>query len=104
MNGFRLLSCLLRPLFVKQSQLAAENLALRQQLAIYQQRLKRPRLRTCDRIFWVWLSRLWPDWRHALVIVPREQEPPDRGEVFSIQMVGGLHHRYMRRAASAHVR
>ena len=31
--------------------LTAENLALRQQLAIMEQRSKRPRLRKCDRIF-----------------------------------------------------
>ena len=31
--------------------------------------------------------------------VPRELEPPDRGSVISIPMVGGLHHRYSRRAA-----
>ena len=24
---------------------------------------------TLDRIFWVWLSRIWPDWRSCLVIV-----------------------------------
>ncbi len=39
--------------------MAAENLALRQQLA----------LRKRDRIFWVWLSRLWTGWRSLLVIV-----------------------------------
>ena len=31
--------------------------------------------------------------------VPRELEPPDGGVVRSIPMVGGLHHRYTRRAA-----
>lgn len=49
--------------------LAAENLALRQQLAIYQPRAKRPRLRPRDRVFWAWLSRWWRGWRSALVIV-----------------------------------
>lgn len=33
--------------------LAAENLALRQQVAVYQYIVKRPKLRTRDRIFWV---------------------------------------------------
>ena len=49
--------------------LAAENLALRQQLAIYQRTAKRPKLRPRDRVFWVWLARLWNDWRSVLVIV-----------------------------------
>jgi hypothetical protein len=40
--------------------LAAENLALRQQLAVLQRSVKRPKLRKRDRIFWVWLSKLWP--------------------------------------------
>ena len=72
MNGFQVFLCLLRALVVSQARVAAENLALRQQLAIYQQRIKRPRLRTRDGIFWVWLSRLWPDWRHDLVIMRPE--------------------------------
>ena len=37
--------------------LALENLALRQQLAVYQRRHPRPRLRSRDRIFPVWLSK-----------------------------------------------
>jgi hypothetical protein len=39
--------------------LVLENLALRQQLAVYRRVQKRPRLRSADRVFWVWLSRLW---------------------------------------------
>ena len=49
--------------------LAAENLALRQQLAILQHKATRPKLRRRDRIFWVWLSKIWDDWRSALLIV-----------------------------------
>jgi hypothetical protein len=51
---------------------AAENLALRQQVAVFKQSVKRPRLRPRDRVLWVWLSRLWPNWRSALVIVQPE--------------------------------
>ncbi len=47
----------------------AENLALRQQLAVVSQSVKRPKLRTRDRLFWVLLFRFWPEWRSALVIV-----------------------------------
>ena len=38
--------------------IAAENLALRQQLAVLPASMKRPRLRKRDRVFWVCLSRL----------------------------------------------
>jgi putative transposase len=50
-------------------QLALENLALRQQLAVYKRTTNRPRLRRSDRLLWVCLSRAWPAWRQALVIV-----------------------------------
>jgi len=29
----------------------------------------RPKLRKADRVYWVWLSRLWGNWRSALLIV-----------------------------------
>ena len=50
-------------------QLALENLALRQQLAVYKRTAPRPKLRPADRLFWAGLARLWTGWRHALVIV-----------------------------------
>ena len=50
-------------------QLALENLALRQQLAVCKRMASRPRLQRRDRLFWAWLSRLWTEWRDALVIV-----------------------------------
>ena len=37
---------------------AVENLALRQQVAVFKQSVKRPKLRIRDRVFWVLLSRL----------------------------------------------
>jgi len=52
-----------------QRELALENLALRQQLAIVQRKTQRPKLSRADRAFWVALSRLWPDWQSALLIV-----------------------------------
>jgi transposase InsO family protein len=49
--------------------LAAENLFLRKQLALYRERHIKPRRATpVTRIALVWLSR-WLDWRQALVIV-----------------------------------
>ena len=59
-------------MLIRQAALAAENLALRQQLAVLRQSVKRPELRRRDRVFWVWLSRLWKDWRSVLVIVQPE--------------------------------
>jgi hypothetical protein len=47
-------------------QLALENLALRQHLAVYKGRVPRPRLRIMDRLLWVGLARVWTGWRRAL--------------------------------------
>ena len=48
---------------------AAENAALRQQVAVLKQSNKRPKIRLRDRLFWVFLSWVWGRWREALVIV-----------------------------------
>jgi len=48
--------------------LLLENMALRQQLRVLQ-RAAHPRLPIGDRMFWVVLSRAWPRWRSALVLV-----------------------------------
>jgi putative transposase len=52
--------------------LALENLALRHQLHVALRTNPRPRIRRGDRIFWVWLRRLWPGgWRqHVSVVRP----------------------------------
>jgi putative transposase len=62
----------LRALVMARLGLVAENLALRQQLAVCIHSNKRPKLRTRDRVFWIWLMRFWPDWRSALLIVQPE--------------------------------
>ena len=49
-----------------------ENLALRHQLRTLQRRVKRPHLRTRDRMFWVLLATAWRRWRSALVLVHPE--------------------------------
>src|SRR5204863_672974 len=50
-----------------------EILALRHQIGVLQRSaIKRPKLSPVDRIFWVWLSRIWSDWRSALAIVKPE--------------------------------
>ena len=68
------LSSLLRFLLLPRSlrEVALENLALRQQLAVMKRRRPRPRLQIADRIFWVWLSTVWSHWRQALMIVRPE--------------------------------
>ncbi len=60
---------LVRAFLLSRLSLAAENLALRQQVAVYKHTVTRPRLRPRDRLFWVLLSRLWANWRSALAIV-----------------------------------
>jgi len=54
--------------------LHAENLALRHQLLVLQRvhQNRRLRLRSCDRLVWVWLSRVWSNWRSTLCIVKPE--------------------------------
>ena len=61
-----------RGFFAGRAAMAAENLALRHQLAVLHRSAKRPKLRTRDRIFWVWLSKLWSGWRSALALVQPE--------------------------------
>jgi len=58
-----------RSLSFSRISLATEILVLRQQLLVLNRTVKRPNLRPRDRLFWVCLSRLWKDWRDALIIV-----------------------------------
>ena len=62
----------LKTSIVARFHLALENLALRQQLKVLQRSGKRPKLRQRDRMFWVLLSAIWPDWHSVLVIVKPE--------------------------------
>jgi putative transposase len=61
-----------RYLFYSWSDLLLENAALRQQVAALKKEKPRPKLSRFDRIFWVWLSRLWKKWKDALIIVTPE--------------------------------
>jgi putative transposase len=64
----------LRDCFRARAVLQAEIVALRHQLLVLQRssRGRRLRLRWADRVLWVWLSRLWNDWRSALLLVKPE--------------------------------
>jgi len=62
----------LRAALRTRTDLALENLALRQQLALLSRRSKRPRFGRLDRAFWLWLSNRWSGWRQALYLVRPE--------------------------------
>jgi hypothetical protein len=61
-------------LAVLSDSLQAEILALRHQLLVLQGKKPKQRLQlsVADRLLWVWLSRVWADWRSALRIVKPE--------------------------------
>jgi transposase InsO family protein len=69
MNLFPALFALCRLFFSPRLEFVAENLALRQQLAILYRNAKKPKLRSYDRLFWVTFSSLWKNWRSTLLIV-----------------------------------
>src|SRR5215471_15506128 len=68
------LLCSIRQGFRTRAAIQAEILALRHQLLVLQRsaRAHKVRLTASDRSLWVWLSRLWCEWRSALVIVKPE--------------------------------
>ncbi len=68
----RILVAFVREIAMSRATLQLENIALRQQVAVLKRERPRPRLRPLDRVFWVFLSRLWPRWKDALVIVMPE--------------------------------
>ena len=75
----RLLLGVVRSLFLRRADLLLENLALRQQLAVFVHSGRRPRIGSADRIFWMILSRWWSRWSDTLAFV----KPRDRGPVTS---------------------
>lgn len=71
--------CLLRLLLVlitrfsgSRRDLLLENLALRQQLTTLKRKHPRPRVAVSDKLFWVLLRRVWPEWKQALIFVQPE--------------------------------
>jgi transposase InsO family protein len=55
-------------IFRSKRNIILENIALRQQLIVQQRNIKRPKLNNIDRLFWIWLSRLWSHWKSALLV------------------------------------
>jgi putative transposase len=72
-TSFRSFVSLLRTLFETRSALHLECVALRHQVNVLR-RCQRGRLplNRADRLFWVWLSKFWSDWRSVLLIVKPE--------------------------------
>src|SRR5258705_3476847 len=64
-------------MFRSRAALELEHIALRHQIGVLKRSArKRPKLTAADRLFWVFLSRVWGDWRSALDIVrPRPRSP-----------------------------
>jgi hypothetical protein len=67
-----------------QKQVALENAALRQQLAVFKRNVPRPKLNNRDRLFWIGLYLIWQDWKSALIFVQ-----PD-GSIFSKRSYSGV--------------
>jgi len=60
-------------MFKTSAQLRLGNLALGQQLTVLRRSApERLKLTRADRIFWVWLRRVWVDWKSVLMIVKAE--------------------------------
>jgi hypothetical protein len=63
----------LSSIFCARAAVQLENLALRHQIVVLQRSArKRPKLTLGDRLLWVWLFRIWRDWRSALAFVKPE--------------------------------
>ncbi len=69
---FKPLFGIFRLIFKDRNNLILENLALRQQLAVQERNINRPRLRNRDRFFWSLLSQIWTDWKSNLFIAKSE--------------------------------
>jgi type II secretory pathway pseudopilin PulG len=66
----RLLLALLAVRFQSKSSLEAENAALRQQIIVLRRKLRgRVKLSNTDRLFFVWLYRLFPSISRAMLII-----------------------------------
>lgn len=73
MSAFSSLLKTLRDCGRSRATLQLEILALRHQLqALERSHRRRLRLTRADRLLWVWFSRVWSQWREALVIVKPE--------------------------------
>jgi hypothetical protein len=58
--------------FYSRRSLLLENLALRQQLAVFKRRHPRPKLSAFDRLFRVTVQQIWTEWKDSLILVTPE--------------------------------
>jgi transposase InsO family protein len=72
MDALILLFSFLKSGLKNQTELALENLALRQQLTILKRNRPHVRLKKGDRLFWACLSHFWQNWRESLILVKPE--------------------------------
>jgi transposase InsO family protein len=72
LEWLRLFAGVLRVFLRRQSDLALENLLLRQQLAVALRGRRPPRLRRRDRLFWTVARRVCATWRRHLMLVRPE--------------------------------
>jgi hypothetical protein len=84
----RLLSVLVTRSFSPRRDLLLENLALRQQLSVFQRKYPRPRVAAADKLFWLTLRRLWPGWKRALLFVQPETVVRWHGAGFKLYWTG----------------
>ncbi len=52
--------------------LTAKNLALRHQLIVLNRSIKRPQIKTKDRLFWIILFLFWNNWQDSLIVLKPE--------------------------------
>jgi len=58
--------------FRSRQDLLLENLALRQQLTVFNRKHPKPRFALFDKLFWTCARRLWSQWKQSLIIVTPE--------------------------------
>jgi hypothetical protein len=83
----------LATMFKSSAEIRLENLALRQQLVVLRRSApKRLKLTTADRIFWVWLRRVWADWRSSLIIIKPDMVVAWHRKGFRLFWTWKVHH------------
>lgn len=93
-------------LFRSRQTVMIENLALRQQLAVFNRRRCRPRLAIMDKLFWVILRRFWSSWKEALIVVKPDTVVHWHRAGFQLywRLISRLHRPVGRRPVSKEVR
>jgi hypothetical protein len=95
---FALAAAVFKSFFKGQRSLVLENLALRQQLAVYKRAQERSPLRSIDRAFRVWLSKSGAVGGRSFYSSDLKPEliakPTSVGKLISLPVPGGIQHDY----------